>query len=92
MKKTRKGTQLKLTNPKNASEVNNVLNYILKNGIKHKRTRFVIDPYNSAIVLHYFRLVALNLNGADIKHGTEYRILKNVLGAFTFFNRGLRFV
>ena len=28
----------------------NVIHYILKNGIKHKRTSSIIDPYNSAVV------------------------------------------
>ena len=77
---------------KSASEVKNVLNYILKNGIKHKRTRSVIDPYNSAIVLHDFRLVGLKLNKAEIKNSLEYQSLKSLLGELTLFKRELRFV
>jgi Transposase IS200 like len=77
---------------KSASEVKNVLNYILKNGIKHKRTTQVIDPYNSAIVLHDFKLVGLKLNKAYIKKSSEFQILKSVLGEFTLFKKELRFV
>ena len=77
---------------KSASEVKNVLNYILKNGIKHKRTKNVVDPYNSAIVLHDFRLVGLKLNEADKKNSPEYQILKSLLGELKLFKRELRFV
>lgn len=37
----------------------NVLNYILNNGVKHKRTSSVLDPYNSKVVDQ--------MNSADIK-------------------------
>ena len=77
---------------KSASEVKNVLNYILKNGIKHKRTRSVIDPYNSAIVLHDFRVVGLKLSEVVIKNRLEYQILKSLLCELTLFKRELRFV
>lgn len=42
---------------KSASEAKYVLNYILKNGIKHKRSKSIIDPYNSALVLHDFKIL-----------------------------------
>jgi hypothetical protein len=50
---------------RSVSEVKNVINYILKNGIKHKRTNSVIDPYNSALVLHDFRIVGMKVKPAD---------------------------
>jgi len=77
---------------KSAIEVKNVLNYILKNGIKHKRTKNVVDPYNSAIVLHDFSLVGVKLNEADIKTSSEFKVLKSILDELTIFKRELRFV
>jgi REP element-mobilizing transposase RayT len=53
---------------KSASEVKNVLNYILKNGIKHRRTKSVFDEYNSSFAVHDFKLLNLqNLNWAQIQ-------------------------
>ena len=62
---------------RSASEVKNVLNYILKNGIKHKRTNSVIDPYNSALVLHDFKIIGMKLIRADINQ-LEFMELKAV--------------
>lgn len=56
---------------KSAREVKNVINYILKNGIKHGRTLKVINPYNSALVLHDFGLLKIHLNKADIRNKAE---------------------
>lgn len=77
---------------RSASEVKNVINYILKNGIKHKRTKSVIDVYNSSIVLHDFRILGLKVNWADIKNNREYGVLKELLNELTLYRRELRFV
>jgi hypothetical protein len=77
---------------RSAREVKNVLNYILKNGIKHKRTTSLIDPYNSALVLHDFHIVGIKLKAADITKNREYVILKELLGELVLFRRELRFV
>ncbi|MBC7714353.1 MAG: transposase, partial [Rhizobacter sp.] len=52
---------------KSASEVKNVINYVLKNGIKHGRTLKVINPYNSALALHDFGILKIHLKKADIR-------------------------
>lgn len=75
---------------RSASEVKNVINYILKNGIKHGRTRSIIDPYNSAIVLHDFQIIGIKLNVED--NQSELKILKIVLDELQLFKRELRFV
>lgn len=77
---------------RSASEVKNVLNYILKNGIKHKRTKTIIDRYNSALVLHDFRILGMKVNWASIKSNNDYEILKEVLCELTIFKKELRFV
>jgi hypothetical protein len=77
---------------RSATEVKNVLNYILKNGIKHKRTTSIIDPYNSALVLHDFKIVGIKLKAADITKGREFLILKELLNELVLFRRELRFV
>jgi hypothetical protein len=77
---------------RSASEVKNVLNYILKNGIKHKRTKFIIDPYNSALILHDYHILGIKLNVADITKGREFLILKELLNELVLFRRELRFV
>ena len=81
---------------RSATEVKNVLNYILKNGIKHKRTKSLIDPYNSAIVLHDFKIVGMKRISADIHNNhfyqREYMILKTVLDEIVVFKKELRFV
>jgi REP element-mobilizing transposase RayT len=79
---------------RSATEVKNVINYILKNGIKHKRTKSVIDPYNSALVLHDYRIIGMKSIQADIllKKGLELNILKNVLDELKLFRKELRYV
>ena len=81
---------------RSASEVKNVLNYILKNGIKHKRTKSVIDPYNSALVLHEFKILGVKLNPADKKLFTETRalreVLREVLDELELFKKELKYV
>ena len=80
---------------RSATEVKNVLNYILKNGIKHKRTKSLIDPYNSAIVIHDFKIVGMKLISADFQshfYQREYMILKTVLDELVVFKKELRFV
>jgi hypothetical protein len=77
---------------RSASEVKNVLNYILKNGIKHKRTTSVIDPYNSALVLHDFHIVGMKIKSADITKDREYWRLKELLSELVLFRRELIFV
>ena len=76
---------------RSATEVKNVLNYILKNGIKHKRTTSVIDPYNSALVLHNFKIIGLKLIPADICL-KEVMNLKSVLNELIIFRKELEFV
>ena len=77
---------------RSATEVKNVLCYILKNGIKHKRTKFIIDPYNSALVIHDFRILGIKLNAADKKYGDERRELQAVLSKLVLFKRELGYV
>lgn len=60
---------------KSASDVKNVINYILKNGIKHRRTKKVFNSYNSALVLHDFGLLKLDKGKGEIKTLAE-RFLK----------------
>ena len=76
---------------RSASEVKNVLNYILKNGIKHKRTNSVIDPYNSALVLHDYKIVGMKLIRADMNQ-LEFRALKAGLDELILFKKELQFV
>ena len=81
---------------RSATEVKNVLNYIFKNGIKYKRTKSLIDSYNSALVLHDFKIVGMNLISADIQNNhffqREYLILKAILDELVVFKKELRFV
>ena len=60
---------------KTPRDAKNVINYILKNGIKHRRTLKVINPYNSALALHDFGLLKIHLKRADIVAKAE-RFLK----------------
>jgi REP element-mobilizing transposase RayT len=39
---------------KTPSEIKNVLNYILRNGIKHKHSSSILNPYNSFVVINDF--------------------------------------
>ena len=88
---------------KSAREAKNVINYILKNGIKHGRTLKVINPYNSALVLHDFGVLKIHLNKADIIAGAEkflkkeevnrqLCLLKAYLDEIMIFRRELRFI
>lgn len=77
---------------KSAREVKNVINYIFKNGIKHKRTKSMINLYNSAVVLHDFKIINLKVNWANIKRSNEYRILKGVLSEMVLFRKELLYV
>jgi hypothetical protein len=96
----RKGTCYKtryhLRTLRSASEVKNVLNYILKNGMKHKRTSSVIDPYNSTVALHDFRILGMKLNQADNeisrKMQKDIRDLKEILCELVLYKRELVFV
>ena len=76
---------------KSATEVKNVLNYILKNGIKHKRTQSILDPYNSALVLHDFKILGIKVIQAD-NHNHEKETLKSLLDELILFKRELRFI
>ena len=91
----RKGTCYKsryhLRTLKSATEVKNVLNYILKNGIKHKRTKFVVDPYNSALAFHDFKILGVKVIWADNLMKEKER-LKPILDELFLFRRELRFV
>ena len=69
-----------------------MLNYILKNGIKHKRTKSVIDPYNSALAIHDFKILGIKLNPADKKFLSEIRALKEVLDELELFKKELKYV
>jgi hypothetical protein len=76
---------------KSAMEVKHVLNYILKNGIKHKRTNSIFDPYNSAVVLHDFKILGVRGIQADDK-SREASNLKMVLDELVIYRRELNFV
>lgn len=79
---------------RSASEVKNVIHYILKNGIKHKRTSSVFDPFNSALVLHDFKMIGVKVNQVDMRKyfQKEIIILKNCLDELILFKRELQFV
>jgi hypothetical protein len=72
-------------------EVKHVLNYILKNGIKHKRTTSIIDPYNSAAILHDFKILGVRGVQAD-DNSRESNTLKMVLDELVIYRRELCFV
>jgi hypothetical protein len=76
---------------RSAMEVKHVLNYILKNGIKHKRTSLVIDPYNSALVIHDFKIIGVKGIQAD-DNSRESNKLKIVLDELVIYRRELFFV
>lgn len=77
---------------KSASDVKNVINYILKNGIKHKRTKHILDRYNSAIVIHDLKIIGVKLSKADIQKSDEFKLLKSILSELVLYKRELRFV
>jgi hypothetical protein len=76
---------------RSAMEVKHVLNYILKNGIKHKRTTSIIDPYNSAATLHDFKILGLRETQAD-EISRQSNTLKMVLDELLIYRRELYFV
>lgn len=81
---------------KSANEVKNVVNYILKNGIKHKTSRTIIQPFNSALVLHDWRVVGIKLKRAEIEKlllpfANARERLKEELDELTLYKRELRF-
>jgi REP element-mobilizing transposase RayT len=85
---------------RSASEAKNVINYILKNGFKHNRTKSFIDPYSSWVALHDFKLIGLGRKkerediGAYIfKHfHREYFEFKDMLDCLRIYERELRFM
>jgi hypothetical protein len=76
---------------RSAMEVKHVLNYILKNGIKHKRTNSIFDPFNSAAAIHDFKILGVRVIQADDK-SRESKSLKMVLDELVIFRRELYFV
>jgi REP element-mobilizing transposase RayT len=79
---------------RSASEVKNVINYILKNGIKHRRTHSVFDPYNSTFVLHDFEILkGINLNWAQIKNRNKQQIteLSKTLDPLVLYKKELAY-
>jgi hypothetical protein len=72
-------------------EVKHVLNYILKNGIKHKRTNSIVDPYNSAVVLHDFKILGLRGIQAE-DNSRESKSLKMLLDELVIYRRELHFL
>jgi REP element-mobilizing transposase RayT len=85
---------------RSASEVKNVIYYILKNGVKHKRASSYVDPYNSWVVLHDFRLLGLrskmckNQIEAYIHkyYQKEYEEYRRLLDHLILYERELRFL
>lgn len=81
---------------KSASDVRNVIRYILKNGIKHGSAKTIIHPYNSALVLHDWRVVNIRLKRAEIdillapfeKKAVQ---LKELLDELVIYRKELRF-
>ena len=85
---------------RSASEVKNVIHYILKNGVKHKRASSYVDPYNSWVVLHDFRLLGprskmcKNQIEAYIHkyYQKEYKEYRRLLDHLILYERELRFL
>ena len=79
---------------RSATEVKRVIHYILNNGIKHRRTSSLIDPYNSSLALHDPKLLEDKLNWADIKkyYQSEILTLINLLDDLVIYRNVLRFV
>ena len=82
---------------KSASEVKNVINYILKNGMKHKRAKSFIDPYNSWVVVHDFKLLG-SVSKKEIEayiqksYQKEYEEYKNLLDRLSIYGKELAFI
>ena len=80
---------------RSATEVKNVINYILKNGIKHHRAKSIIDPYNSAVLIHDHKILGIKLNLADIaqrRKPQDYQLLKCLLDELVLFKQELKYV
>jgi REP element-mobilizing transposase RayT len=79
---------------KSASEVKNVINYILKNGMKHKRAKSFIDPYSSWVVLHDFELLGVKLKGAYIfkYYQRQYLEYQDMLDRLVLYKKELKFI
>ena len=79
---------------RSASEVKRVIHYILNNGIKHRRSNSIIDPFNSALVLHDSKLLENKLNWADIKkyYQKEIHVLNTILDEIVLYKNELKFV
>lgn len=81
---------------RSASEVKNVINYILKNGIKHRSCKSIINQFNSALILHDWRAVGIKLNRAEIRKvlgpfQKEAERLKNLLDEINLLKKELCF-
>ena len=82
---------------KSATEVRNVVHYILNNGIKHKRTKEVFDPYNSSWVVHNFaHLGFLELGGFETqilkKYPRVYLEFKELLDELVLYKNELSWI
>ncbi len=77
---------------KSASEVKNVINYILKNGIKHQRTRFIFDRFNSAAVIHDYRLIGIKVIKADIHLIQQKNYLRSILDDLILYKNELKYI
>ena len=85
---------------RSASEAKNVINYILKNGVKHNRTKSFIDSYSSWVVLHDFKLIGLGRKKEREDIGAyifkylqrEYLEFKDMLASLKIYERKLRFM
>lgn len=66
----------------NARQLKNVLHYIFRNGIKHKRCVSILDPYNSAVAEPLLPKLYPSLGQmiwAEISKSPSYRDLKSEL-------------
>jgi len=79
---------------RSASEVKNVINYILKNGMKHKRISSVFDLYNSCFVLHDFKILGLKINKAQMRqlHLQKCLELERILDPLVLYRRELGYL
>lgn len=84
---------------KGPRDLKNVLHYIFRNGIKHKRTLTILNPYNSAVAESLLPRLYPSLASslwADVSRNQWLRCLKedlhHVLCPGSVYFRGLRFV
>ncbi len=82
---------------RSASQVRNVINYILKNGMKHGTAKTIIHPFNSALVLHDWRAVGIQLKRAEIEKQLssfrkEREKLRDLLDELVLFRKEMRFI